>query len=228
MAFCKHLVGIHVKIFMDNTNSVAYIQNYGGRKDVLHDLARDLWLWCIERKIHLTVAHTPGTDNKHADELSRKANDDLEWSLSDHIFQKMLHVYPDMKVDLFASRLNKKLHLYVSRFPDHLAYAIDAFTFQWTNYTFYMFPPFSLLPKVLQKVVEDAAEAVLVCPIWPTQPWWPSLLPLISGPCHLLPSPQTILSLQHKPDIKYPLPKMRLGVFPLSGKHLKTGNIKAS
>ncbi|KAH3711130.1 hypothetical protein DPMN_070630 [Dreissena polymorpha] len=29
-----------------------------------------------------------------------------------------------------------------------------------------MYPPFSLLPRVLQKITQDAAEVVLVCPLW--------------------------------------------------------------
>lgn len=43
---------------------------------------------------------------------------------------------------------------------------------------------------------------------------------MISGPCFLLPKPQDILMLHHKPERPHPLTKMRLGVFRLSGKPL--------
>ncbi|XP_052234246.1 uncharacterized protein LOC127846782 isoform X1 [Dreissena polymorpha] len=222
MAFCKNETNKHLKLYMDNTNSVAYLKNFGGRTDDLHNLARKLWLWCLEKKLHLSVAHVPGTENHQADEISRTINDDTEWSLNDDVFKKIMNIHNNMQVDLFASKLNNKLDLYVSRFPDHKAHQIDAFTFEWKSCVFYMFPPFSLISKVLQKVVEDRTEAVLVGPIWPTQPWWPSLLQLISGSCHLLPLPKSILTLPHKPNKMYPLPKMRLGLFRLSGNRSKT------
>ena len=47
---------------------------------------------------------------------------------------------------MFASRLNAKLKKYVSFYPHHLAYAIDAFTLDWSRELLYMFPPFSLIP----------------------------------------------------------------------------------
>nr|KAG5688439.1 hypothetical protein BaRGS_001856 [Batillaria attramentaria] len=34
---------------------------------------------------------------------------------------------------------------------------------------FYAFPPFSVIPRVLQKVRRDRAEGVIVVPRWPTQ-----------------------------------------------------------
>lgn len=55
---------------------------------------------------------------------------------------------------MFASRLNKKLQQYVS----------------CATQRFYLFPPFSLLTKVLQKIQEDVAEGIVVTLFWPTQP----------------------------------------------------------
>ena len=46
---------------------------------------------------------------------------------------------------------------------DPLAYHIDAFTMSWAN-ELYLFPPFSLLPRVLQKLTYNAAEAVVILP----------------------------------------------------------------
>ncbi|MCG8077514.1 MAG: hypothetical protein JAY75_14915 [Candidatus Thiodiazotropha taylori] len=140
-------------------------------------------MWCIERNIHLTVSHVPGVENNEADQESRKINDDTEWSLSPPVFAAIKELHPHLSIDLFASRNNKKLNRYVARRPDPGAYAIDAFSMTWTNHLFYIFPPFSLIGKVLQKIQEDQSQAVLVAPIWTTQSWWPSLLDLISGEC---------------------------------------------
>lgn len=218
-SLCKENTHIHIQIYMDNTTSVSYINKYGGKTPVLNDLAREIWLWCLERKVTISAAHLPGKINQEADTLSRSFNDDLEWSLCENIFLKILNTYPLLRIDLFASRLNKKLDNYISLRPEPTARAVDAFTLSWSKDLNYIFPPFSLMGKILQKIVQDSAEAVVIAPIWPTQTWWASLIHMITGPCYLLPQPQDILHLPHKPDQKHPLKKMRIGVFRLSGKH---------
>jgi hypothetical protein len=218
-SLCKENKHVHIQIFMDNTTSVSYINKYGGKTQILDELAREIWLWCLERKITISAVHLPGTTNQEADTLSRSFNDDLEWSLCNKIFSKIQKVFPGISIDLFASRLNKKLENYVSLRPEPTAVAVDAFTLCWSDALHYIFPPFSLIGKILQKIEQDSAEAVVIAPIWPTQTWWALLIHMITGPCFLLPQPKEILRLPHKPDQRHPLKKMRLGVFRLSGKH---------
>ena len=206
---------------MDNTTSCSYIKNFGGKTPDLDELARDIWLWCLKRRIHLSVAHVPGKDNVEADALSRDSKDDLEWSLLEDVFIKINKKYPDLEVDLFASRLNHKLDKYVSYRAEPGAFAIDAFTLDWIDRIYYIFPPFSLIARVLQKVEKDGAEVVLVAPIWTTQPWWAVLTRLISGACYKLPTPRRCLQLPHNPEKLHPMTKMKLGVFRLSGNHLR-------
>ena len=54
----------------------------GEKKKELDDIAREIWFWCIGRNLHLATAHIAGRLNTEADEMSRKTNEDLEWSLS--------------------------------------------------------------------------------------------------------------------------------------------------
>lgn len=213
--FCKNISNVHVRLYTDNTTSCAYINNFGGKVDSLNTIARNIWFWCIDRKIHLSACHVL-VFNGHADRLSRTGNDDLEWSLDKNIFRKILSNFPRLTVDLFASRLNAKLSQYVCRFPDPNAMAIDAFSLTWDKCQYYIFPPFSLLSRILQKVEIDKSQAVIVAPIWATQAWWPKLTKLIRGPCFLLPKAQQILKLEHKPGHQHPLNKMSLAVFNIS------------
>jgi hypothetical protein len=126
--------------------------------------------------------------------------------------------FPRLEIDLFASRLNAKLPKYVTRYPEQNAFAVDAFTISWNKCLYYMFPPFSLMSRILQKIEEDKTETVIIAPLWTTQAWWPILTELINGPCYILPKSQEILSLVHKPGIKHPLTKMTLVAFCISGK----------
>lgn len=216
-SFCKKVEKQHVRIYMDNTTSCSYITKFGGKKPELDSIARDIWNWCIKKQIHLSAAHVAGVDNCEADEESRTINDDTEWALLPEVFRAIKQIHPCLSVDLFASRLNHKLEKYVSRRADPKAMAIDAFSLTWANECYFIFPPFSLIGRILKKVQEDKTKAVLIAPIWSTQSWWPSLLHLICGESFQIRRTNSSLYLPHKPGKIHPIQKMRLGVFPISG-----------
>ena len=167
----------HIKIMTDNTVALAYVKHMGGVKSKeCNQVAKDIWDWCEQRELWLTIAHVPGVDNEIADYHSRNFSDDTEWSLNDKIFKKICTVFGKPEIDLFASRLNKKVELYVSWRPDPGAFAIDAFTLSWSNKFFFAFPPFSCVAKAIQKIQLERARGILVVPWWPTQPWWGKLI----------------------------------------------------
>lgn len=56
--------------------------------------------------------------------------------------------------------------------------SFDAYT-KWTTLVFYVFPPFSLILKVLIKSKQDKAVGVVVVPVWPSQSWFPLFLELL-------------------------------------------------
>ena len=52
--FTKHKRGIAILVMLDNTTSVLYINTMDGTiSPVLTNLARSLWLWCLDRDIQL-------------------------------------------------------------------------------------------------------------------------------------------------------------------------------
>lgn len=72
--------------------------------------------------------------------------------------------------------------------------AVDALAQNWTGKKPYLFPPFILLGRVLQKLVRDQVEeAVLVAPMWPSQTWYPLLLQLLTEVPRLLPQQQLVI-----------------------------------
>lgn len=228
LALCHARSNIHIRIYTDNTTCCAYINKFGGKCRDLNKISREIWRWCLDRNIHLSAAHVAGIANTEADRLSRLFNDDLEWSLHTSVFKKILSVFGHLDIDMFASRLNNKLDCYVSRLPEPFAWAIDAFSLDWSEKLLYMFPPFSLISRILQKILQDKAEVVLVAPIWTTQGWWAQLLHMLSHQSYILPPAQQILALPHKPDRIHPLRKMVLGAFRLSGKRCKSKAYQSS
>ena len=219
-SLAKNSHKIHLRIYMDNTVAVSYINKLGGKIKTLHTLAKEIWCWCISKDIWLSAAHVPGIDNFEADRLSRNINDDAEWMLHSDIFHNIEQVVGRVDIDLFASRLNHQKQRYVSYQPDKNAMAIDAFSISWKNKMCYLFPPFSMIGRAVQKLVmEKLDRIILVAPIWTTQVWFAIMLHQICGQSYIL--PENSLVLPQNINKKHPVRNLRLGVFNLSGNALK-------
>ena len=126
-------------------------------------------------------------ENIRADWLSRHLRDSSDWRLNRQVFLKLESRLGRFSIDLFASRTNTQLQVYCSWRPDPEAVAVDALSVAWSCHNPYMFPPFALIPRCLTKLQEAAALAVLIAPVWPNQPWFPSVLEYLTPPPILLP-----------------------------------------
>ena len=218
--YCKDMDRVHICLELDNTTAVAYIANMGGKKPRYNELAREMWLWAKRRHIWLSARHLPGVLNVCADrESRRKYDEELEWMLNTVVFNKVNALLGPVSVDLFASRLNNQVKCYVSWRPDPQAVAVDAFMLNWSCFHLgYLFPPFSLIGRILQKIEQDKARVILIAPTWATQPWFPKILRLSTAVPRLLPCCQRLLHLPCNTIKIHPLhKKLRLAAFKLSG-----------
>ena len=121
---------------------------------------------------------------------------------------------------MFASRINYQMKPYVSWKPDPSALFVNAFTINWHNYFRWIFPTFSQIMQVLKKMREDKAKAIMIVPVWKTQPWWPQIQQLMINHPVQLPQ-QNLLTLPYKPDQIHPLfPKLKMMACLLSGNDL--------
>ena len=111
-AFVPNLRDVHVRLKLDNSTAVAYINKMGGIKSPLNSLSRTLWEWCIERNIIISAQHIPGKENLVADSLSREFSSNLEWSVDIDIFNQISNMTFVPDIDLFASRLNATARLW--------------------------------------------------------------------------------------------------------------------
>ena len=68
------------------------------------------------------------------------------------------------EVNLFASRNNRKLNKYASCHTDPESWRMDAFSLIWNNKFHYVFPPFSLISRVVRKIKMDHSNAILIVP----------------------------------------------------------------
>ena len=217
-AFCLNRQRCTAQVDLDKSTAVTYINNMGGTKSLaLNDLTRQLWEWSIEHSIWISAVHIADTSNEHADKKSRIFHDRHEYMLNVSSFRTIVAKYPNLNIDLFASRLNHQLEHYVSWKPDPGGIAVDAFSFNWHSYNFYAFPPFSLIPRCLQKTCVDRASGIIVVPLWPIQTWFSRLLQMLyQHPWVLLAKP-TLLQHPVKQDAHPLHQKLHLLVCPVSG-----------
>ena len=142
-----------IMISTDNTTVVLYINKQGGTHSP--NLCVEVWEilnWCLEHDIIIRVRHIPGKFNILADRLSRLDQPiKTEWALDQTVANSVFHMLNFPNVDLFATRFNHKLPLYVSPVQDNKALAIDALSMDWNHLHAYVFPTFILIPAVLEK-----------------------------------------------------------------------------
>lgn len=161
----------------------------------LNQVAKRIWDWCEQQNIYVFASYIPSKDNKEADEESRRCLSEIEYELRQEEFELIIQTFGTPSIDLFASRHISKCSRFISWHRDPEAVTIDAFTVSWSKEFGYAFPPFSLIPKVLQKAIADKAKMILVVPFWPAQPWFPVFSSLlIAEPLMLHPNHNLLLS----------------------------------
>lgn len=208
-AFKSKLMGLHVKLRVDNTTAVSYVREFGGlHSSLCNKLAVDIWNFVLSNDMWLSISHIPGKENVEADRSSRHFDDNKEWKLNTQAFNKIVHEFGSPTIDVFATRLNAQCKKFISWKADPDSLDCDAFTIDWSiltkNNLLYMFPPFSLIMKVIQYLNFYRIQAIVVYPRWMGQPWYPKLVAMIvKGPIALELSPQ--LTLPGHPTLIHPM-----------------------
>ena len=118
--------------------------------------------------------------------------------IKEDIFERLCKqcFLPD--IDLFASRLNRQLETFVTWFPEPGATFVNAFSRSWEEFCPYVFPPFNLVGKVINKIVHDKVDrALIVFPYWPSMSWFPLVLESLCALPIRLPRHRNILTMAH-------------------------------
>jgi ribonuclease HI len=176
-SLASRLSGHEVTVYSDSQTTVRIINKGGSMKPHLHARALALLHRCIELQITLTAVWLPREANALADALSRRPHAS-EWCLHPRLFDCVSYYFGGLTVDLFASAATAQLPRFYSEYWCPGTRGLDAFRVDWSRSgRNWINAPFALLPRVLTKLYEDRAAAVVLVPIWPSRPWWPLLCP---------------------------------------------------
>ena len=97
--------------------------------------------------------------------------------------------------DLFATRFNNKVPLFVSPVPDPMATAVDALSLSWEDLDAYAFPPTAILGKVVEKLQDSPyRRLIIIAPGWPNMTWFWDLVEMSSQVPLLLPQLPNLLT----------------------------------
>ena len=179
-AFCKQSNVSSVLLKTDNSTVVSCIHRMGGTKSpLLVELARELWQWCLTRKIQLRAQHLPGIQDFTADFLSRNLRDRTDWMMDMELFRMINRSLGPLQVDLFDTRFSTCLPRFFSWRPDPEAEATDALLQDWSGIIGYANPPWCLNSRVLLKAKSQGITLVIIVSYWPTQAWFPQLVSML-------------------------------------------------
>ena len=181
--FLPHLRSRVVRLMCDNAVTVAYIKNEGGtRSHTLMQMTMRLLKWCDSRAITLVPVHLPGVHNIQADSLSRVGQTlTTEWTMAMESLRPVFAKWGEPQIDLFATFANRRLVKFVSPYPDPRAEWTDAMSMPWDygRGLLYAFPPFKMVPQVLQKISQSPrVEVILIAQLQPAASWFPELMDL--------------------------------------------------
>ena len=173
-----------VRLMCDNAVTVAYIKNEGGtRSHTLMQMTIRLLKWCDSKAITLVPVHLPGVRNIQADSLSRVGQTlTTEWTMAMESLRPVFAKWGEPQIDMFATFANRRLVKFVSPYPDPRAEWTDAMSMPWDKERglLYVFPPFQMVPQVLQKIAQSPElQVILIALLQPAASWFPELMDLI-------------------------------------------------
>ena len=159
-------------------------------------MARDLLCYLHSQNIVLSVSHISTDLNVLADRLSSPDHPvPAEWKLDPEIFREITAQLFLPQVDLFATRWNNQLPLFVSPCPDQQAMHNNALTLDWNQFhTVYLYPPEGVLMQAIERLQSFMGQALVVAPLNTTKLYHNSLVQLLTGhPRQLPPQVDTLL-----------------------------------
>lgn len=181
-SFSQFLQGRVVTLYTDSQTTESIVAK-GTMVAANHDLAVQIFLWCLQQGVKLHVVWIPRDLNAKADAISKWWDYD-DWQLNPELFRVCCERWGQHNFDRFASHTNHQCSLFNSFAWCPGTQGVDAFAQVWTRainqdtpVNNWCNPPFRLIGQVVELLQEQRATATVIIPVWPKQYWWPTICP---------------------------------------------------
>ena len=131
----------------------------------LVQVSKEIWKYLLDKGVTITAEYLSGALKKDTGMQSQTVKDSSEWELKPVVFQN-LWKFCKLFANLFTSRVSHQVPAYASWKLDPYSKGRDTFQMCCTHKKEYDFPPFSLIGRVLHKVLKDQTKLILKTPAW--------------------------------------------------------------
>ena len=241
MRFREYIWGTKFTLFTDH-RALAYLHTVGATSPMLSNWFNIIFEYDFE------IIHKPGILNIIPDRISRfycrvantkdedtdpeiattrvrnrVDNPRNDWKLNPSLFHKLDQLWGRHSIDAFASDINAQL-------PRYYTFEDNAFDHSWEGENLWMNPPWPLINKVVDKLIEDKATATIITPGYEKKEWFKKLRALsIAEPIRLPHEKNTFLPVSKAnsegigiPEWEYTLAWRVSGVYGTeTGKHAR-------
>jgi hypothetical protein len=146
-AMTEKLKGNTVCVKLDSLPAVRNIVKGGGPVAECSLIVQNIWKWCEQNKIKLTVEWIPREMNTKADALSKACPS--KWNLKEETRLKIMEIKNGEEAKIVGElEQNKKT---------------------------WMIPDFNTLSYVINHMISKQIKGIIIHPVWEAQVWWPRL-----------------------------------------------------
>ena len=149
-----------------------------GNMSFRHAISQDVTAEKLSHHNQVIKADGPSTSKSSQDVIAEMIK--AEWSLHQENFNLICKRWHTPQIDLFATRYNKILPLFVSPLLEKEVWPMGAKSLSWEGLDSYAFPPTPLITNVINKIFSiNCQRIIVVAPGWPNM-WFRDLVNLSS------------------------------------------------
>ncbi|MEM7298919.1 MAG: reverse transcriptase-like protein, partial [Bacteroidota bacterium] len=161
-----------IHLLSDSMVVVNILEKWSSSSPSLMRVLRELWNWLDSQLMTIYPQYIKSEDNVIADYLSRERLP-VDSMLDPKQFQELDKRFGPYSIDLFADRHNNQVSRYFSVKVDKEALGVSAFSRPLSKKEVYWaYPPFRLLPKLLEFLEGSEAKLTLLTPFCPGTQWY--------------------------------------------------------
>lgn len=136
----------------------------GSKRESMNSVIEPIHTMMNQKGVYVEARFIPGKENKRADWLSRNP-DPKNYQLQRSLFRKVTNLFQYFpEIDLFANKRNKQVEKYCSWSKEPESQG-NAFNRSWEKTKNWINPPWELVERVLKKIKEDKASALMCLPV---------------------------------------------------------------